>query len=351
MRLRADRHSVHNLACLIVTAILLLPATEASAQQDLVQFDDDSRMVGEIRGIERGRLSFNTGPTGTISIEWEDVSRLVSSRRFEILTQDGTRYFGSLAAPTTPGTLLIDADSGLREMPFLQVVELYEIESTLLDALDANVRFGYAYSKASDIKQLTFGWDMSHRRERRLVQASFNTSTSDGASLQSSRRSNLNTRFIRLQPNRWLWGGLGYFETNDELGIDLRSSAGAGKGRIVSQSNNNRILLLGGMVFTKESATVSVPGGDESTVEGLFYVDMEWFRFDAPELDVVTRFTFFPNLSDTGRFRTNLDVDFRWEMLSDLFLGFSLYHTHNSDPLTGGAKNDYGITTSLGWEF
>jgi hypothetical protein len=50
--------------------------------------------------------------------------------------------------------------------------------------------------------------------------------------------------------------------------------------------------------------------------------------------------------------RTSLDVDFRWGIVEDLYWSFSLYHTSDSEPPTvEAAKQDFGIVTSLGWEF
>jgi hypothetical protein len=145
---------------------------------------------------------------------------------------------------------------------------------------------------------------------------------------------------------------LALFESNDELSLDLRTSLIAGGGRILRQSNRHRIEVMGGLALTNENSTVTgQEDPSETTLEGVFAADMSWFRFDTPELDVTSQFLLFPSLSNTGEFRTSLDVDFRWEIISDLSWVFTLYHTHDSDPPSLGSENDYGITTSLGWEF
>jgi hypothetical protein len=324
---------------------------QAGAQPDVVVFGDDNRMTGDVRGLARGKLSFNTDSTGTIAIEWEDVVQVVSAQRFEVWSASGERYFGTLVDPETSGTIIVDSGRGVTVLDVEHVVQLAKIEQTLLGGLDVDLSVGYTYSKASDITQLSLAWGVAHRRERRIAQANFTTNTSSSSDTEESRRIRLDTRFTRLQPNRWLWAGLAYFESNDELSLDLRSSIGGGRGRILRQTNSSRLVMLGGLVLTKEDVESVPQVENDSTVEGLLAVDLEWFRFDTPELDVTTRLTFFPNLTDTGRFRTNLDVDFRWEVFSDLFLGLSLYHSHDSDPLSDGTRNDYGVATSVGWEF
>lgn len=50
--------------------------------------------------------------------------------------------------------------------------------------------------------------------------------------------------------------------------------------------------------------------------------------------------------------RGEIDIKFKWEIVEDLFWQLSLYNSYDSDPITADAENnDYGINTSLGWEF
>ena len=81
-------------------------------------------------------------------------------------------------------------------------------------------------------------------------------------------------------------------------------------------------------------------------------MNWDWFRYDTPELDLSTSLQIIPNLSDSGRVRSEFDIKLRWEMVEDLFWELSVYDSYDSDPVLDDAeKNDYGIVTSLGWEF
>jgi len=348
---RLSRRAAACLAALLLGTSGEVLAQEADEDTDVVVFLRDNRLIGEIRGLERGKLSFNTDSTGTIAIEWLDVQSVVSAQRFEVSLANGDRYFGSLVESEAPGTITIDGCPERRSFELAEVVGLAEIERTLLEGLDLDLSVGYQYTNASDITQLTLSSDVSHRREQRIAEAHFDANTSSSSDNESSQRINLDTQLTFLRPERWLWAALVLFETNDELGLDLRASAGFARGRILRQSNNNRFVLMGGLVRTREDFELTDEETDDTTLEGVLSADLQWFRFDTPELDVSTRIALFPNLSDTGRYRTNLDVDFRWEVFSDLFLNFSIYHTHNSDPPSDAGQNDYGVTTSVGWEF
>ena len=91
---------------------------------------------------------------------------------------------------------------------------------------------------------------------------------------------------------------------------------------------------------------------DQDTIEALGTVRWDWYRYDAPELDLSTTLQVIPNLTDTGRVRGELDVSLKWEMISDLFWELSYYHSYDSRPATEGAeKSDYGVVTSVGYDF
>ncbi len=90
----------------------------------------------------------------------------------------------------------------------------------------------------------------------------------------------------------------------------------------------------------------------KDTVEALGAVQAEWFRYDEPELDITSTFIVYPNLTESGRVRTEFDLSLEWEIVANLVWGITLYHDYDSEPPNVDAeKEDYGIITSVGWEF
>jgi len=229
------------------------------------------------------------------------------------------------------------------------------IEETLIEQFDIDVTMGYNFTKASDISQLNLGVDVGFRRERNGLNLALDTVMTDETD-DSTRRQNLNLSYDRFFDNAWVTRALMSFERNDQLGIDLRSSIGGARGRYLRQTNQQRLVVYGGMVLNREQVdgTNAAPGADltEDTVEAVVALQAEWFRYDEPELDVISTFVVYPNISESGRVRTELDLSLRWEIVSDLFWDITLYHDYDSEPPSLEAdKEDYGIITSVGWEF
>ena len=114
------------LACVAVAFI----STTTAAQDDVVIFKNGDRLTGEIRGLSRGQLSFNTDATGTIEAEWGEVAELTATETFEIELASGVRYLGSLPAAEEPGELNIDV-GGTQPLAisFTRIVAMTEIEA------------------------------------------------------------------------------------------------------------------------------------------------------------------------------------------------------------------------------
>ena len=335
-----------------------LTSTGISAQdvdEDVVIFRNGDRLTGEVKRLDRGRLYFDTDATGEIGVEWDEVIYLTSNQRFEIETESGAIFLGNLLSSEESSQLYIQTTTDTIGIPKTEVVVITPIEETLLEQFDIDVTTGYSFTKASDLSQFNVGLDVNYRRERNGLSLSLDSTMTDEID-KSTRRQNLNLNYDRFFDNRWVTRGLMSFERNDQLGIDLRSSVGAARGRFIRQTNQQRLALYGGLVVNREEidGTNQPPGADlsEDSVEALGALQAEWFRYNEPELDVTSSLIVFPSLSESGRVRTELDLSVRWEIINDLFWAVTVYHDFDSDPPNIEAdKADYGVITSVGWEF
>jgi hypothetical protein len=322
-----------------------------ATRPDVLTLKNGDRLTGELKSLDRGLLSFDIdAATDTVRIEWDEVHRLTSTQHLEVRLDTGERHFGSLTDPGREDSVAVSSDDNTEVLPMTRVVRMAPIEDTFRQRLSGDISAGYNFTKASDVSQLNLGLAVAYEGTEHIVEASFDTLTTDSGESGSFDRSDVYLQHLRLLRDRWVVGQVAMLETNESLGIDLRSSFGGGAGRTLRQTNERLLALFGGAVITQERITDS--NQQEDSVEALFGLSAQWFRYDEPELDVTTRFSVFPSLSQSGRMRTNLDVDFKWGITSDLFLGFTLYHNFDSDPPTvDAAGSDFGIVTSLGWEF
>ena len=335
----------------VITAFLILtPLTAAADKTDVLVFLNGDRLTGEVRSLERGKLRFNTDATGTISIEWDDVAFLSSKQDIQVETEEGIRHFGHLAVSDQEGTINVETSAGTVNLTTGNVVRMTPIEGTVRERLEGDITAGYNFAKANEVKSIVLGIDAKYRTETRSIGVTIDATESDSADTDSSSRQTFATDYRRYWADRWLTGAVLRLEANDELGLDLRTSLGAGGGRILRQTSSTELEILGGLRVSREDVAGDV--SSENTLEAFGTVAWDWFRYDTPELDLSTKLQVIPSLSESGRVRAQLDVNLKWEIVEDLFWQLSFYDIYDSDPPAADAeKNDYGITTSLGWEF
>ena len=322
----------------------------AGDKTDVVIMKNGDRLTGDVKSLERGKLRFDTDATGTIPIEWDEVDYLSSDQNIQVETDAGVRYLGQLTRASDKSRVIVETSAGPVDLEAPNVVLMTPIEEKGIERLDGEITAGFNFAKASEVQQFQLGLDADFRTETRIFGLRVDSVISDSEDNESSQRQSLNLDYTRLRPNHWLTGAVLRLDRNDELGLDLRTSLGIGGGRILRQTNTQALQLTGGIQVSREN--VSGVESDEDTIEAFGSLTWDWFRYDSPELDLSTNLQVIPNLTDTGRVRAEFDIKLKWEIVADLFWQLSLYDSYDSDPVTAGAeKNDYGVNTSLGWDF
>lgn len=330
-------------------SIWALPSN-AAPKTDIVNFKNGDKLTGEVKSLKRGQLNLNTEATGTIGIEWDKVASVVSTQRIQVEISSGVRYFGNLTPSTMDSKIVVATDDGPQTLETAQVVAMTPIEGVGIHALDVELSVGYDFAKAGGVKHATLGLDMNYRSLTRIESLRFSTVITDSSSQETSRRTNLSLQHTRLWNKRWFQNSNLSFDQNDELGLNLRSSLGAGGGRYLVQSNTMLLSLEGGLQFSHENLIAE--DDDKDSVEATFSANWDWFLFDDPELDWSTRIQVIPSLTEHGRVRGELDTTLSWEIVGDLKWAFSFYGSWDNQPQSTTAEtSDYGVNTALTYDF
>ena len=142
----------------------------AHAQTDVAWFKNGDRLTGEIKSLDRGRVSFDSPTTGVINLEWDDIDRLFSTTTFEVNLQSGERIYGTLAETTTgDGKIRVQTPTETRDLPTQTVVRMTPIKSKVADRIEMRVDLGYSLAQANDLAQSSFGYEFRYRGENRQI--------------------------------------------------------------------------------------------------------------------------------------------------------------------------------------
>lgn len=320
-----------------------------TARTDVCFLFNGDRITGDIKELDKGLLRFKTDRMDTIYIEWHVIAELTTGNRFRYDLEDGTYHVGSLAQPMAPGMLRIVGER-IVDVKMSDVVEIQPSRKSFWDRLDGKISMGIDFTRSTSIAKFDFHVEAEHKTSKDLWTSDF-TSTATGQNNANTFVMNdfaLDYRYF-LEHHWFVGSGVGLF-TNEEQGIDLRSSLAVTAGNALVKSNRTWFLLAAGLSGNREF----VAGEEEDTtnLEGVISVQHRLFWYDHPEMDMTNDVTVYPSLSSMGRIRATINSRWRWELSNDLYWEFRYWANYDSDPPSEGALNtDFGITTSLGYSW
>ncbi|HEY7445408.1 MAG TPA: DUF481 domain-containing protein [Vicinamibacterales bacterium] len=335
---------------LTLALVLSFGATlRGQGRTDIVTLANGDRITGEVVRLDRGRLEFKTDDAGTLYLEWDKLVSVITKRRVEVVTTDGRRFLGSLGqAPDRAITVVGPAEATTLQTP--EVTYIRTIEATFWTKLDGSIDAGYSYSRSSGVSQLNLNTNTVHRNpgsQMGLSISATQTRKDDGSGRDD--RASLDASYLRYQWQRWFFGIAGRFETNESLGLELRSQIGGVVGPRLVNSNRAQMVVGAGVAVNDERG-VDV----ESTrnVEALFVFRSSFYTYDRPKTNIDVGADYYPSLSNPGRNRLQLDAGIKYELWKDFYVAFNVYNTYDSRPPNPAADtNDFGVVASVGWSY
>ena len=334
-------------AALVIVVVLETPAN--AQKTDIVTLANGDRITGEVSTLSRGQLEYKTDDQGTLYIEWDKVATVTSTGQFEVGTSDGQRFVGSLGSE--PGRLLLVVGTTSTERLLMtDVTIITKIGRSFWTKLDGSIDVGFSYTKSSAIAQLNLNSNTLYRSpsfEARLSASGTATQSNDEEGRDD--RGTLQMSYLRYRGKRWLVGGGAGFETNESLGIKLRSQVSGAVGQRLVNTNRAQLAVSGGLSVNDEHGVDSEP---TQNIEAIMTFRTSYYAYDYPKTNIDVGFQYFPSLSDFGRQRIQFDSNFRRELWKDVILAVNMFDTFDSRPPSADAdQNDIGVVLSFGWSY
>ncbi len=330
--------------------ILAMPLLQGRAKLDVIHLRNGDTVTGEIKSLDRGILSVSTDFMGTISIEWRGVLRVTSPQTFDVDVGGGARFGGSFPESGQDGVISMDlGGQSVHTLERVDIVRMGPLDKKLWDRLEARVDMGLDLTRANRSATYNLVAETTYRTEKGTTSMSYSSFLTKQLELDTLTRNDLEFYHERRFRDRWFAVGLGQFQQNEELGLELRSLGGGGLGRYLKRTNHVILRSIGGMAYTRERFREDESQGN---IEGMVAFSVDYFRFEGKERDIYTRVNFWPSLSDFGRIRIDLTSGIRFELIKDLSWGFSLWNNYDSRPPTDDVpRNDFGISSTIGYKF
>jgi|SoiMethySBSTD1v2_1073268.scaffolds.fasta_scaffold03095_9 hypothetical protein len=322
----------------------------AQDRTDVVTLANGDRITGEVLRMERGRLEFKTDDAGTLYLEWDKLISLVANRQVEVLTSDGRRFLGTLVSSTNRSIGVAGAD-GVTALQMSDVSLMAPIGRSFWAKFDGSIDAGFSYTQSSGIAQLNANWDQIYRKPASSIRmsASLTQTVQQDEDSEGDDRGYVQAAYLHYPWRHWFVTAGTRFETNQSLGLDLRSQVGGVIGPRLINNLHAQMTFGAGAVFNDERGVDVEP---TQNLEGLLAFQTSYFTYDRPKTNLDVSLQYYSSLTDRGRRRVQLDAGVKRELWNDFFVGLNVYETFDSRPPNPDAnQNDFGIAASIGWTY
>ena len=350
MRAILHQHNARFRFLALATAALLAGASPLFAQKtDVLVLKRGDSITGEVKELNRGKLSYKTDDMSTLSIEWDKIAHLTSTNYFDVENRLGTRFFGQLAASDEPGELLIILSDTVR-VRMMNIVAISRIRASFWSRLDGYVDLGFDFQKANNNRQLNGAGEVKYRGEKWASKLSGTTYFQRQEGADQTSRNDISLDGRRLFGNHWSAVIFMSLEQNAQIDLDLRKTFGLGAVRELIHTNKMTFSAAASLAYANED--YSNDEGTTNTLQAPLFADFGFFLFDSPKTDITSDLTVTPILNDLGRWRIDFNARLTYELISDFTIGFRFFDNFDSrQPSTGESSNDFGMTFSLGYTF
>jgi putative salt-induced outer membrane protein YdiY len=327
-------------------AVFMGGARVVYAAQDVVITTTGDRLVGEIKSVGKDLLTLSTDYSDSdFKIKWDKIASIESDRQFIVETFEGRRLLGSLRPDPEKKPVVQIAETSV-QLPEVSAVQ--PIERTLWSRFDTSLDLGYSMTRTNSAKQLSLGTNLSYRDEHRadvLFASIFRNSQENAPETQ---RWELGNDFRRFVGSRWYVNTTQDFLNTEEQGLDLRTTIGGGGGRYLLRSSSQYLALGGGLAWTNENYTdPTLPTKDSAEA----YLGTEFMTEKLKITDLITRFTYYPSLTISDRYRLMYRFDLDFNLPGDWYFRVGLFDNYDSKPPAGFSNNDYGWSNGFGFKF
>jgi hypothetical protein len=132
--------------------------------------------------------------------------------------------------------------------------------------------------------------------------------------------------------------------------LKLRFLGVVGAGYNLIASNESMLSLTAGLALNAEESYTSE--GTTTSLEALLHGAYSIYQYNHPKTAVDLNVDLYPSLTEKGRYRSDISIDVRREIVTDFFFDLEVYDQYDNKSTSGeGATSDYGIMTSLGYSW
>jgi hypothetical protein len=319
------------------------------AQNDTIVLKNQDKIVGEIKSMDRGVVTIETDYSDSdFTITWIDIISIKSRQTYLMTLSDGTRINSSMYTKVGDSATVTLKGHNDKKVKIKEIVYINPVKKKFISRIVASVSFGYNITKSNNLSQLSINSNISYTAYKWKFHGSYNEVRSNQDSVEATSRMDASTGLKYFMKNDWFYSLSGDFLSNDEQKLQLRSTVKSGLGKYVIHSNKMYFGGGFGLAFNNEKFN-DINNTNRNSLEG--YLGLALDIFDVKDFNLTTDLTFYPSLTESGRYRVDYNVNLKYDLPLDFFIKLGLTYNYDSKPVEGASDSDYVFQSTFGWEF
>jgi hypothetical protein len=329
----------------------LLTISAMAQQKDTLFLHDGQILSGELKKYQYGKVEFDMDNVQLLNVKYNKISTIRTHQHsYRVETADRQIITGIIKPTKNDGIIRIQSADSTYFIPISMVTLITAFDPRWLKNLHGYVSAGYSYTKSSNIGRLNLDAAVNFNNRKLNTSLTGNAAyTTKNTNLSRDRENLSMSNFFILTP-WWSLGAILTYQRNLELGLQRRFQESVGFKYNIIYRNRFQLRALSGISLSQEKNINSISLKPQWEIP--LNLNMNFFKFEKPNISINTSQTVFLSLTQIGRVRYDGDTRISWEMIRDLSLTMNLYHSYDSKPVTATANNfDFGVVFGLKYTF
>jgi len=317
------------------------------AQKDTITFKNKDVMVGEVKQLNNNVLTVSTSYSDKdFAIEFDKVVSLVLENRYSVALSSGLRMYGYVKTETPNKATIIQENNVTIEVSLNEIVVLRKIDDGFWKHFKGSFDFGYNLTRTNNSEQYTFAGVLSYYSEKWLHRADYNQLYTSQDDVEDIERTDWSLDTKRYLKRKWFIFSNVSFLSNTSQSLKGRLVPSVGAGNYLVRNNKLYFLLGSGLTYNIEKYEDS--STNKNSTEAFLITEFNMFNFK--KIDLYASVTSLPSLSEKGRFRTDANFRFKYDLPFDFYFKTELQINFDNQPAVGAVKTDYVFSSGFGWE-
>ncbi|OOG70452.1 DUF481 domain-containing protein [Algoriphagus sp. A40] len=332
---------------LLGIGICLVMLSPLFAQQDTLFTKYGDVLVGKIDNVNAESVSLKVKyRKDAIEIKFSELIRIQSASRFVLNDVGNKNWRGALAVDTLhSGQIGI---AGADSVVFFSSRRVFDVNEDkprkFKDGLKVSLDFGINRIKADNSLSANLGINSAYRSRRWVFEADYSAFSNSVDTVLNYWRNGIFSASYVLSKEWFVTSKLNLYSSSEQS-LKLRRNIFAGLGKIFIHRSDEILSVSAGIMSNSERYTTSETNFSSSES----FLSAHYNGKIVERWESVLDASIFPGLSESGRVRTNLNLDIKYKFLNHFYLG--LRYTLNTDnqPQVEAAQSDYVFAVKFGW--